>query len=58
MQIRLKTSNQKMRMADRSELRISGTINLPLFIDNQVIHQLMLVADVEIPVVLVFDFMN
>ena len=58
MQIRLKTSNQKMRMADRSELRISGTINLPLFIDNQVIHQLMLVADVDIPVVLVFDFMN
>jgi hypothetical protein len=25
---------------------------------NQVIHQLMLVADVEIPVVLVFDYMN
>jgi hypothetical protein len=58
MQIRLKTSNLKMRMADGSELRILGTINLPLFIDNQVIHQLMLVADVEIPVVLVFDFMN
>ena len=47
-----------MRMADGSELRILGTINLPLFIDNQVIHQLMLVADVEIPVVLVFDNMN
>jgi hypothetical protein len=47
-----------MRMADGSELRILGTINLPLFIDNQVIHQLMLVADVEIPVVLVFDCMN
>jgi hypothetical protein len=47
-----------MRMADGSELRILGTINLPLYIDNQVIHQLMLVADVEIPVVLVFDNMN
>jgi hypothetical protein len=58
MQIRLKTSNQKMRMAHGSELRILGTINLPLFIDNQIIHQLMIVADVEIPVVLVFDFMN
>ena len=58
MQIRLKTSNQKMRMADGSELRILGTINLPLFIDNQVIHQLMLVADVEISVVFVFDYMN
>jgi hypothetical protein len=58
MKIRLKTSNQKMRMADGSELRILGTINLPLFIDNQIIHQLMIVADVEIPVVLVFDFMN
>jgi hypothetical protein len=44
-------------MADGSELRILGTINLPLFIDNQVIHQLMLV-DVEIPAVLGFDFMN
>jgi hypothetical protein len=58
MQTRLKTSNQKLRMTDGRELRILGTINLPLFIDNQVIHQLMLVADVEIPVVLVFDFMN
>ena len=58
MQTRLKTSNQKLRMADGSELRILGTINLPLFIDNQVIHQLMLVADVEIPVALVFDCMN
>ena len=58
MQIRLKTSNQKMRMADGSELRILGTINLPLFIDNQVIHQLKLVADVEISVVFVFDYMN
>jgi hypothetical protein len=47
-----------MRMADGSELRILGTINLPLFIDNQVIHQLMLVADVEISVVFVFDYMN
>jgi hypothetical protein len=58
MQTRLKTSNQKLRMADGSELRILGTINLPLFIDNQVIHQLMLVADVEIPAMLGFDFMN
>jgi hypothetical protein len=58
MQTRLKTSNQKLRMDDGSELRILGTINLPLFIDNQVIHQLMLVADVEIPAVLGFDFMN
>ena len=45
-------------MTDGRELRILGTINFPLFIDNQVIHQLMLVADVEIPVVLGFDFMN
>jgi hypothetical protein len=52
MQIRLKTSNQKLRMTDGRELRILGTINLPLFIDNQVIHQLMLVADVEIPAML------
>lgn len=58
MQTRLKTSNQKLRMADGSAVRILGTINLPLFIDNQVIHQLMLVADIEIPVVLGFDFMN
>ena len=58
MQTRLITSNQKLRMAAGSELRISGTINIPLFIDNQVIHQLMLVADVEIPAVLGFDFMN
>jgi hypothetical protein len=58
MQTRLKNSNQKLRMADGSELRILGTINLPLFIDNQVIHQLILVADVEIPAVLGFEFMN
>ena len=58
MQTRLITSNQKLRMADGSELRILGTINIPLFIDNQFIHQLMLVADVEIPAVLGFDFMN
>ena len=58
MQTRLKTSNQKLRMADGSEVRILGTINLPLFIDNQVIHQLMLVADIEIPVVLGFDYMK
>jgi hypothetical protein len=58
MQTRLKTSNQKLRMADGSEVRILGTMNLPLFIDNQVIHQLMLVADIEIHVVLGFDFMN
>lgn len=58
MQTRLKTSNQKLRMADGSAVRILGTINLPLFIDNQVIQQLMLVADIEIPVVLGFDFMN
>jgi hypothetical protein len=58
MQTRLKTSNQKLRMADGSAVRILGTINLPLFIDNQVIHQLMLVADIEIHVVLGFDFMN
>ena len=45
-------------MADGSELRLLGTITLPLCIDNQVIHQLMLVADVEIPAVLGFDFMN
>ena len=45
-------------MADGSEVRILGTMNLQLFIDNQVIHQLKLVADIEIPVVLVFDFMN
>jgi hypothetical protein len=45
-------------MADGSEVRILGTMNLPLFIDNQVIHQLMLVADIEIHVVLGFDFMN
>jgi hypothetical protein len=57
MQTRLKTSNQKLRMTDGRELRILGTINLPLFIDNQVIHQLMLVADVEIPAMLGFDFM-
>jgi hypothetical protein len=31
---RLKTSNQKVRMDDGSELRILVTINLPLFIDN------------------------
>lgn len=43
-QTRLKISNQKLRMADGSEVRILGTINLPLFIDNQVIHQLMIVA--------------
>jgi hypothetical protein len=55
---RLKTSNQKVRMDDGSELRILVTINLPLFIDNQVIHQLMLVSDVEIPALLGFDFMN
>jgi hypothetical protein len=58
MQTRLKNSNKKLRMADGSELRILGTIHLPLFIDNQVIHQLMLVADVEILAVLGFDFMN
>ena len=58
MQTRLKISNQKLRMADGSEVRILGTINLPLFIDNQVIHQLMIVADIEIPAVLGFDFMN
>ena len=58
MQTRLKTSNQKLRMADGSEVRILGTMNLPLFLDNQVIHQLMLVADIEIHVVLGFDFMN
>ena len=58
MQTRLIISNQKLRMADGSEVRIWGTMNLPLFIDNQVIHQLMLVADVEIPAVLGFDFMN
>lgn len=45
-------------MADGSELKKLGTINLPLFIDNQIIHQLMLVADVEIPVLLVFAYMN
>lgn len=58
MQTRLKTSNQKLRMADGSEVRILGIINLPLFIDDQVIHQLMLVADIEIPAVLGFGFMN
>ena len=58
MQTRLKTFNQKLRMADGSAVRILGTINLPLFIDNQIIHQLMLVADVEIPAMLGFDFMN
>ena len=58
MQTRLKTSNQKLRVTDGSELRILGTIHLPLFIDNQVIHQLTLVADVEISAVLGFDFMN
>jgi hypothetical protein len=42
-------------MADGSELKKLGTINLPLFIDNQVIHQLMLV-DVEIPAVSNFTF--
>ena len=58
MQTRLKNSNQRLSMANGSELRILGTINLPLFIDNQVIHQLMLVADVEIPAVLGYNFMN
>jgi hypothetical protein len=45
-------------MTDGSAVRILGTINLPLFIDNQVIHQLMLLADVEISAVLGFDLMN
>ena len=58
MQTRLKTCNQKLRMTDGRELRILGTINLSLFIDNQVIHQLMLVADVEIPAMLGFDLLN
>lgn len=58
MQTGLKTSKQKLTMTDGSEVRILGTINLPLFIDNQVIHLLKLVADVEILAALDFDFIK
>ncbi|CAC5362905.1 unnamed protein product [Mytilus coruscus] len=44
-------------MADGHNIRPLGTIKLPLLIDNQYIDQLFVVADIDIPVVLGYDFM-
>ncbi|CAC5397200.1 unnamed protein product [Mytilus coruscus] len=44
-------------MADGHHVRPLGTIKLPLLIDNQYIYQIFVVADIDIPVVLGYDFM-
>ncbi|CAC5393395.1 unnamed protein product [Mytilus coruscus] len=44
-------------MADGHNVRPLDTIKLPLLIDNQYIYQIFVVADIDIPVVLGYDFM-
>ena len=47
-----------LRMADGSPVVPLGIVKVPLQIDNQIVYQEMLVADVEIPAVLGYDFMT
>jgi hypothetical protein len=44
--------NTHLRMADGSPVVPLGIVKVPLQIDNQIVYQEMLVADVEIPAVL------
>ncbi|CAG2186669.1 unnamed protein product [Mytilus edulis] len=44
-------------MADGHNVRPLGTVKLPLLIDNQYIYQIFVIADIDIPIVLGYDFM-
>ena len=57
-QNKLKPYNKKLGMADWGELEPLGNVDIPMEIDEHVIDQQMLIAEVEIPAVLGFDFLE
>ena len=47
-----------LQMANGSSVTPLGSISLPLYIENQVIYQNMIEAEIEIPAVLGYDFLS
>ncbi|CAG2235842.1 unnamed protein product [Mytilus edulis] len=54
---KLQPYENNLKMADGHNVRPLGTVKLPLLIDNQYIYQIFVIADIDIPIVLGYDFM-
>ena len=54
---KLQLYEQELKMADGRNVRPLGTIQLPIVLDGQIIWQNFVVAEIDIPVVLGYDFM-
>jgi hypothetical protein len=54
---KLKPYEKDLKMADGRNIRFLGTVKLPIVLDDQIIWQNFVVAEIDIPVVLVYDFM-
>lgn len=54
---KLKPNEIELKMADGRNIRPLGTIKLPIVLDEQIIWQNFVVAEIDIPVVLGSDFM-
>ena len=56
-QNRLEPYESKLKMADGRQVQPLGKIKLPLAIDNQIIWQNFIVAEIDLPIVLGYDFL-
>ena len=54
---KLKPYENELKMADGRNVKPLGTIRLPLVLDEQMIWQNFVVAEIDVPVVLGYDFM-
>lgn len=56
-QNRLEPYESKLKIADGRQVQPLGKIKLPLAIDNQIIWQNFIVAEIDLPIVLGYDFL-
>ena len=55
---KLRPFSSQLKMADGSKVNPLGTVKVPLTIDNQIFYHEVLVAEIDIPLVLGYDFMT
>lgn len=54
---KLKPFNNQLKLADGHKVKPLGSVKIPLYINDQIVHQTVIVADIDIPLVLGYDFM-